>query len=171
MKRTKRRGRKSFENSYKQRRKVYNRYVRMAKKKKEKLGDNIRIMEYSDFKANYTEYRRRMNLAKTGEIEVSPDSVKNPTLSNFIEETVLVTRSQATSASDNYNAHIDAALEKLNSNGGDVTKLTDWEKELIIDYQTNGYMKQIDVRGKTDRYLEMYNIASYYGMGSEAFGT
>lgn len=169
MARTKRRGRKSFENSYKQRRKVYNRYVRMAKKKKEKLGDNIRIMEYSDFKANYTEYRRRMKEVQTGEVEVPAGSIKNPTLSNFIEETILVTRSQARSAAENYNNKIDDIKAKI-ANDPDYG-LNEIEAAIYGDYLYYGYMTQSDVRGKSKRYEEIYETFRIMGLGNEAFGS
>ena len=167
MARKRSRGRPSFENSYKVRRKVYRRYVRQATKKKERYGENLDIMDYTDFVANYKEYRKRMKEIKSGVIEPSGKEAKTSTLSNFIEETVLVTRSQAASASENFNKSIDDIIAKVK--GG--MELSDYEREMYEFWNINGYMTQNDVRGKSDKYQLAYDIAKIEGMGDEAFGS
>lgn len=167
MARKRSRGRPSFENSYKQRRKVYRRYVRQATNKKKRYGDNLDVMDYTDFVANYKEYRKRMKEIKSGVIEPSGKEAETATLSNFIEETVLVTKGQAASAADNFNSEIDNIIAKDNAG----IQLSEYEMELYEFYLDNGYMTQNDIRGKSAKYQDAYNLAKGYGMGDEAFGS
>lgn len=167
MARKRTRGRPSFESSYKVRRKAYRRYVKQAIAKKERYGDNLDVMDYTDFVANYKEYRKRMKDIKSGVIEPSGKEAKTATLSNFIEETVLVTRSQAASASENFNKAIDDIIAKRK----DGKELSEYEKYMYEWWNINGYMTQNDIRGKSDKYQLAYDIARSEGMGDEAFGS
>ena len=167
MARKRSRGRPSFENSYKVRRKVYRRYIRQATNKKKRYGENLGIMDYSDFVANYKEYRKRMKEIKSGVIEASGREAKTATLSNFIEETVLVTRTQAASAAENFNQTIDNIIAKDKAG----IELTEYEIEMYNLWLVDGYMTQNDIRGKSSKYQNAYDLAVLYGMGDEAFGS
>ena len=167
MARKRSRGRPSFESSYKQRRKVYNRYKRMALSKKKKLGENVVVMDYQDFVIEYKEYRKKMKEVASGQIEPTKSQAKTATLSNFLEETVLVTRSQSSAAAMNFNNKIDDIIAKDKAG----RPLTEYETMLYDFYLNNGYMTQTDVRGKSRKYEIAYDLAIQYGMGDEAFGS
>lgn len=154
------RGRPSFENSYKVRQKAYRQYVRKWKQLNEKYDGNIGLqLDYKDFTIEMREARRR--LAEEG---------KRLTPSRLAVEQVDVTVSQASSAVENFNAHLQEAREKYAQG----KELSQYEIEMLdyFGYNKSGLkLTQRDIRAKTLLYDEAYNIAKNNGMGNEAFGS
>lgn len=161
------RGRPSFETSGRQKRKVYNRYKKMALKKKEKYGDKIEIQSFEDFVADYKYYREKYKEVKEGKLELGKNDPKNPTLSNYIEGRMSVSRAQGRTASMNFNNNLDHIRAK-NHFG---QELSDYEKEMLLAFGEDDYLKQYDIRAASDKYQAAYDIAVKYGMGDEAFGS
>lgn len=156
------RGRPSFENSYKQRRKIYNRYKRIYKKKAQKYGDNMTFeLTYKEFVDEYS--RRRQDAKNTGQ---------SASLSGFVDDQVFTTKTQASAATSNFNNHLDEMRAKAKLQGED--KLNEYEREMLDAFgydAEDDYLKVSDTRANNGIYQTAYDIARRHGMGSEAFGS
>lgn len=155
------RGRPSFESSYKQRRKIYNRYLSKWEKSNKRFGGNIAPkLDYKEFKEVYSQYRTDMsNAGRTG------------TITNFVSEQVLTTKSQASSAASNFNARLDALRDRYANNP---TILTPYETDILELFgynKSDGGITQQDIRGKSAVYKTLYSVTKAYGVGEEAFGS
>lgn len=156
------RGRPSFENYYKVRRKAYRKYLKEYKKAYELYGSNMTLaMDYKDF-VSYAKIARQdaRNINRRFSVKT------------FVKDQIMSTLSQSQTATRNFNNHLDEMRAKYKFHG--VDKLSDYEREMLeqFGFESSGeYLRVKDVRGREWKYQAAYNIADRYGMGKEAFGS